>query len=550
MALRVLVGGDVEATLVGTGRDIPDPSGFGAVVVDGSPAALSTEWTERLAGAVRSGTSLVVICPPAAADASGERPDWQAIVGARCTDRLPVGEWMLRVAWPDVPLTRRLVSDHPATDELAVLDPGPDGQALLTVRVGAVDRPVVVRRSVGAGSVVVSGLGGGPATGTGTLLDPELSRLMHRALGPAAAGLDPERPLGVGVLGYGPFGGMGLYHGLASRSTPGLDFVAACDADPSRRKAAEAEFQGIRTFATAGDLAADDEVEIVVIATAPTSHAALGLEMLRAGKHVVLEKPMCVTLREADRLMAAAVESGTALTVNQSRRWDTDFRAVDRAVAGGLLGEVFNVETFVGGFEHPCREWHSERSISGGAVYDWGSHHLDWILQLMPGDPATVLAHGHKRVWRDVTNLDQVRVRLLWPDGREAEFVQSDIAGVRRPKFYVQGTAGTLVGHYRPVLMEHLEPGHGLVSEHVHHAEAPADLVLARYEPGYGLTETALPRAREDRYAFHRNLADHLHSGDPLAVTPQSARRVVALLEAAQRSTDAGNVPVQLVDPG
>jgi predicted dehydrogenase len=352
--------------------------------------------------------------------------------------------------------------------------------------------------------------------------------------------------MGVGILGFGPYGGMGVHHGRAARATDGLELVAACDADPARRKAAAVEFPGLHTVATAAELAADEDVEIVVVATPPSSHAALGLQMIRAGKHVVLEKPMCVRLAEADELAAAARDAGVALTVYQSRRWDADFLAVRRAVERGLLGEVFNVETFVGGFEHPCRAWHSDVTVSGGAVYDWGSHHLDWILLLLGSLPESVVAHGHKRVWRDVTNLDQVRVRLGWPDGREAEFVQSDVAGVRRPKFYVQGTAGTLAGRYRSVVLERLEPGRGYLGERLHHAEAPAELLLARYEPAYGLTETALPLVTVADHPFHRNLADHLHLGEPLAVTPDSARRVVALLEAAQRSTDEGNVPVRL----
>ena len=68
------------------------------------------------------------------------------------------------------------------------------------------------------------------------------------------------------------------------------------------------------------------------------------------------------------------------LTVYQNRRWDPDFMAVRRAVETGLLGDVFNVETFVGGYEHPCRTWHSDTAVSGGAGYDWGSHHVDWVL--------------------------------------------------------------------------------------------------------------------------------------------------------------------------
>src|SRR4029453_13709023 len=127
------------------------------------------------------------------------------------------------------------------------------------------------------------------------------------------------------------------------------------------------------------------------------------------------------------------------------------------------------------------------------------------------------------------TNPAQIRVPLTWPDGREAEFLQSDIAAVRRPKFYVQGTAGTLVGSYRTAPPGALGRGRGYVAPQPHHAEAPAELVLARYESGYGISETRLPPAVEQPFAFHRNLADHLHLGEPLAVTPASVRRVIAV---------------------
>jgi hypothetical protein len=162
----------------------------------------------------------------------------------------------------------------------------------------------------------------------------------------------------------------------------------------------------------------------------------------------------------------------------------------------------------------------------------------------MPEMPETVETTGHKRVWHDVTNLDQLRVRLRWADGREAQFMQSDIAAIRPPKFFVQGTAGTVAGWYREVSFERIEPGRGYVRDTAHHAEAPVELLLRRYRSGQGATETRIPPAPELRFAFHRNLADHLHLGEPLAVTTDSVRRVVAVLEAAQRSGDCGGAPV------
>jgi len=213
---------------------------------------------------------------------------------------------------------------------------------------------------------------------------------------------------------------------------------------------------------------------VALVATPPAHHVALTLTLLRGGKHVACEKPLCLTVAEADQIIATAAASRRMLTVHQNRRWDPDFVALRRTVGAGLLGEIFNVETFVGGYAHPCRTWHSDTAVSGGAGYDWGSHHVDWVLQLLSGTPRVVQANGHKRVWHDVTNLDQIRVRMTWADGREAEFLQSDIAAVRRPKFYVQGTAGTLVGSYRTITLEAIEPGRGYVATQPHHAEAPA----------------------------------------------------------------------------
>jgi len=84
------------------------------------------------------------------------------------------------------------------------------------------------------------------------------------------------------------------------------------------------------------------------------------------------------------------------------------------------------------------------------------------------------------------------------------------------------------------------------VRDPAHHAEAPVDLVLATYRSGSGVSEIRLPLPPVQRFAFHRNLADHLLLGDPLAVPAASARDVVAVLEAATRSAAAGGAPVSL----
>jgi predicted dehydrogenase len=538
--LRALTEGLGELHFAGAGESVPDVGENDAIIVDGPQPARPLAFLGAVRSAVERGAALLAIgAAPAERDGF-----WADLLGVIAGPEPPPGEYYARVTDAHSHIAARVPREFAVVDGFVPLIPLSDGKVIVDVSVALHDLAAVVETPRGSGRVVACGLGNSDTA----LRTPEIAQLLARALRPDLHCCG--RNIGVGIVGYGPLGGMGYHHGLGVTRTEGIELVAVVDPNVERRKAAETDFPGVRAYASVSDLVNDDDVEVALVATPPAHHVTLTLALLRAGKHVACEKPLCLTVVEADQIIATATASRRMLTVHQNRRWDPDFVALRRAVDAGLLGEIFNVETFVGGYAHPCRTWHSDTAVSGGAGYDWGSHHVDWVLQLLGGLPRLVQAHGHKRVWHDVTNHDQIRVRMTWSDGREAEFLQSDIAAVRRPKFYVQGTAGTLVGTYRTITLEAIEPGRGYVATQAHHAEAPAELVLARYESGYGISETRLPPALEQPYAFHRNLADHLHLGEPLAVTPASVRRVIAVLEAAQRSSTRGGAAVVLDGDG
>ena len=94
----------------------------------------------------------------------------------------------------------------------------------------------------------------------------------------------------------------------------------------------------------------------------------------------------------------------------------------------------------MGGFSEPCDYWHSDAAVSGGAIFDWGSHFLDQILAVMPGSVAHVSGLNQKRRWLHATNADHAQVTVTFTDGTQATFVNSDLAAARKPKFYVLGT--------------------------------------------------------------------------------------------------------------
>jgi scyllo-inositol 2-dehydrogenase (NADP+) len=463
----------------------------------------------------------------------------QALAGVRVTADLPRTEWFVTLA--PGPAAARLDGEVPIVSGLALLE-ATDGATWVaaTTSVHGQHRPTLTVRTLGRGIVIASGIVDLEALQRHEVLVRYLDRLLRRST--------PLRttPFGVGIVGYGPFGGMGHAHGLAITATEGLRLHAATDTDPARLEAARQDFPDLVIAATLADLAADPDVDVAIIATPPVHHAAIALELLEAGKHVVVEKPMCLTVEDADRLLAAATANDRTLTVHQSRRWDPDFMTLERLIARGRVGDVFELETFVGTYEHPCRAWHSEVTVSGGAVYDWGSHHIDWILRLYGGPPARLMTSSHTRVWHDTTNADHLSVWMQWADGREATFRQSDLAAIRRPKFRVQGTLGTIEGHYRPVVTERIEAGLGFVADVSHHAEAPVDLTVVRHESGLGLVEEVVRVANRRGWPFHERLADHLILGEAVPVPAAQSREVVRVLEAAHRSGSDGGTPIEL----
>lgn len=488
--------------------------------------------------AVENGSHLIVIGLPYSMDSTS----WIQLLGIRPLGATPTTEWFFKVRQSGLPITQRISDEFAAVGALTTLELQDNCEALLETNIAFTDYVTAAIKRYPSAHVIT--LGYNPSSAT---LAPEMATIIKRA---AVLNTEDRKDspamLGVGIVGYGPYGGMGHYHGKAVNEVPGLNLVAIVDRDVGRRKAAEFEFPNVRTYRTTEELAEDSEVNICVVATPPVSHAEISKYLLERGKHVICEKPMCLTSVEASDLIETANAAGKMLTINQNRRWDRDYRALQRAVNDKKLGQLFNIETFVGGFEHPCRAWHSEESVSGGAIYDWGSHYIDWIVQLYGSAPSKVSATGHKRVWHDVTNVDQIRVHMLWDDGREAEFFQSDIAALRKPKYFVQGTEGTIVGNYRPIIEENVGFPFGYEEHEFHHAEAPVTLLLSRYESGYGLIEETLPLAKAQPFAFHQNVANHLLLGEPLKVTPEEVADVIAVLEAAQLSSISGSQYISL----
>ena len=459
--------------------------------------------------------------------------------GAQPTPAGPTSELRVLFKNPDNPIAKRLPDAFYVSGRHQALDnKAEDVEIVLYADWRYQHSPVLVHRSAGEGQVACTTLQ--------AYDHPRIQQIFYRLLRQLSGQPISDRTLGVGLLGYAQ--SVGQPHGLGIEATPGLILRAACDLDKERLRQAQQDFPEVKTYDSADGLAKDPEVDVVIVATPPNTHADLSLKMMAAGKHVVCEKPLALNGKETAAMVEMAEKQRVHLSCHQNRRWDVDYLAIKQALADGLIGELFYLETFVGGFNHPCGYWHSHDAISGGTTYDWGAHYLDWVVSLMPGPVSTVVSTRHNRIWHDVTNADQERIQMRFAGGLEAEFIHSDIAAVRKPKWYLLGTKGAIVGHWRDVTSYETDP---IVYFHEHDipaTEMVPDLTLYHRHHSGQIVAQKLALPEREHYLFHRNLADHLLTGEPIVASLDDSVRVVGILEAAARSAAKGGTVEVLND--
>ena len=322
--------------------------------------------------------------------------------------------------------------------------------------------------------------------------------------------------ISVGLLAYGAIGDE---HSRAISAVAGLSLTAVADTNPDRLAAAKVLAPDITTFADSLQMLDSGLLNLVVISTPPNSHFYWAKESLNRGINVILEKPMALTVEHCDELMALAASKNLLLVVYQNRRFDADFITIKKLIDDGVIGEVFSYESFVGGYSKPCSYWHSDTEVSGGAIFDWGSHFIDQILATIPSKVDTVSALNQKRVWDHITNADHADVSITFENGARASFTNSDLAAARKPKFYILGTTGAIIGNWDPAA-----------------GSTPADLpaILTVYRPDG--THEVIPNSPVALHSFHQSVVAYLNHKTPMNVTTRQSRDVVAIMQAAEES--------------
>jgi scyllo-inositol 2-dehydrogenase (NADP+) len=256
--------------------------------------------------------------------------------------------------------------------------------------------------------------------------------------------------LRVGIVGFGRIGHEHAgWLGRCDLTEPAGVF------DPTVQRREKATSLRLPTYDSLEQLLASP-IDAVLVSTPTAMHCEHALAALAAGKHVMVEKPMALDRGQSQQLMQAADDAGRMLSVFHNRRWDLDCLTVKRAIASGVLGRVFNIESRLGQWSScagpAAREWRpgwrNEAAFGGGGLYDWGSHLIDQLCDLLlPAKPVRVFAQLRGNVWTQDCD-DLARVCIDFDSGCAAVVEVNTTTTRPLPRWHIDGTRGSVDSPY------------------------------------------------------------------------------------------------------
>jgi scyllo-inositol 2-dehydrogenase (NADP+) len=344
-----------------------------------------------------------------------------------------------------------------------------------------------------------------------------------------------ERTVRVGVIGFGLAGQ--VFHTAVIAETPGLEL--ACIVQRKGNAAAE-RYPGVEVARTVEEMLQDTSIELCVVATPNDTHFPLAEQCLRAGRHVVADKPVTLNSADAEALAVLAREKQLVFAPYHNRRWDGDFKTLRGLLASGRLGEP---RVFESHFDrcrlHPkAGAWRETEAAGGGTLFDLGPHLIDQALALF-GPPSHVWADV--RIAREGVSVDDTFDLELTYAGSAQDKLRvwlraSVLAASVGARFTLHGTAGSFE-------KRGLDPQEAALKNGARFADAgfgvDAEGDWGTLTSPDGQVE-AVPTEIGDYRGYYGNVRDAILGVAPLEVTAGAAWSVARMIEAARESSRTG----------
>src|SRR3984885_8452063 len=346
--------------------------------------------------------------------------------------------------------------------------------------------------------------------------------------------------IGVAVIGFGLAGQ--VFHAPFVSAVPGLRLEAIV-----QRKGDQAAkaYPSARILRTVDEALRDPAIQMVVVGTPNETHFALAKMALQAGKHVVIDKPFATTSDEAKELKDLAERQSVVLAPFHNRRWDGDFRTVERLLAEEAVGRLVTYESHFDRFRPLPREntWKEGSGTANGLLMDLGPHLVDQALTLF-GPPIGITASVRKD--RDKTDIEDAFDITLESPRMRAHCRSSMLACDAAPRFLLHGVKGSFKKYgldpQEPALLggakvPRMGEGEWLAEPESQWGTLTVAPVLA--DPAT-LTRTHVKTDLGDYRMYYANVRDAINGAAKLAVTPEDGYRTIKLLEMARESSAEG----------
>ncbi|KXJ90055.1 oxidoreductase domain-containing protein [Microdochium bolleyi] len=373
----------------------------------------------------------------------------------------------------------------------------------------------------------------------------------------------PPNKIKVGVVGYG--NSARTFHLPFITAIPDYEVVAILQrAEAPQPGSAEGgkphctvDFPGVRHYREPEPFFADEEIQFVVVVTHTNTHPVFAEQALRAGKHVLVDKPFAGTSEQIDKVIQLAEEKGLIATCYQNRRWDGGFQTLRSLMGKDALGEVKEAEIYYD-FENPGWLHHLDKapfSPSAGMAFGLGTHSVDQALTLF-GRPESVTGFFRNQRGSDSKNEDSFTIVLQYrPRSELLVTVKTSIVSPlsKQVKFMVRGTKGSYVKYQQRSTCPQ--------EEHAAARKSPLDADFAaepasldgtlttvdefdgscqRYDGEIGKYTGAYPTITGRWMGLYENVAAAIRGEAELEVKLQQSRDAIRVLELARESSDEG----------
>ncbi len=334
----------------------------------------------------------------------------------------------------------------------------------------------------------------------------------------------------MGIVGAGVWG---ANHASIYREHPGVELVAVCDRDAARAKAVAQEYGAPEVYTDYADMAKKSGIDAVAIVTPDFLHADIAVDFAAQGKHMLIEKPLATTARDADRIVDAVKRAGVRCMVDLHNRWNPPFNSAKRQIASGALGEPYCAYIRLNDIKWVATDmlsWSAKSSI----LWFLGSHSLDTLRWLFDDEVKRVYSVKRDGLLKEM-GIDAADVYLT-----TIEFQRGGIAHMENGWITPNGNTNINDFKFNMLCTKGMvsidASSHNLMQVVTEEKATTPDILVSNY---------VFDRCKGFSYESIRDFVDRLIDGKEFRVSLEDSHRGVLAILAIMESAEKG-VPVDV----